>query len=1318
MYSNASSMISRPASSKKSANPNPVVKGVYSNASSMISRPASSKKSANPNPAVKLRPTSATHALHKKSPLATAVPRSTAANPKPSTSTSGNGDRGGPKKRRPARRSPGGGSSSGPEVGSKAEAYADTIRAMRLEKAASPKLVAAEARAAEAEMTGDAAVGDLARAAVQAVREAVEVEASREAEAILSEAARKTMEAELAAKASLAEAATAASKLEALKKARLEAEAKVAEQEQLLREEGKGRGEETAKEPEAVPKTPAPPSTPASTVGPMPGTSARKGFTQSRAMREIQAAMAREKARRAAATLAVKPTAEAITDEGDAKPREEPTTRGGSDPTNAAKQETRLGDDSADEVKASLDVRFAISAPPSPTRDPETMVVRANRGVVPVPPPGAAPRHNGAHAAAAAFASAPSSPVEDIASVPAPSAPRVNPIGGSDGRSVGPLSSSARCVGVVAKVPAGEPPRHNGAHAAAAAIAAASDDLRVEPNTPTAAQRNVTFASPAKTPMDGASNAVRFGVGLDASAFFTPIARTPHTPIQEVSNECEDSDGYGAASVTTASGGVDAGEYERHSLEEDLAEGSPISSCGSVGPDERSRRSMDSAQGMAEEAIRAAIGSCEAMAKKIGADASGVEPAAVAAECSSAVKTTFPFRKVPFGGGKLVSEPAPVPAVLQMDWAELEAKRSARNSLAPTPLASRPGSAANSRPNSRPASPSRAGPQAVKPASRPNSRPASPSRAMLAIAQQQQQQQQQQGVGHPTPYADPRPSVESLAQATPTPADWGMARRRRPSVSKPQTPAASRPASRAGSRAGSRHGSPTRGDKVEDHEFATKGHIGERYEFGHVLGRGGFSTVKAARLKDTGGAAKAVTGQWVAVKEMTWVSDTWRLRQGAAMKNQRNLTKDEVLKECELWRRVCDPPNDAVAHLHACYVEQSRAFLVTDLMSGGSLMDVMIEKGRRGVPVPAALAATKRLLSALAHCHARGILHRDVKLDNLLLSESGDAGSAKLTDFGLSARTGEDGSMWGAVCGTPGYMAPELVRALTGPPGGGDAKGRARFTPAIDTWAAGVCLMNMLCGGMPFDDPLAAQQAAQQRGRPLSDAFFSSRLERCLRIASAAVANAGNRGGRVGVVGFTGGVTKHGEWVPPPEAVTSLLRDMLRIGHADRPAPEALVSHPALRGAPPPPPPSGAERPAAAQAAGQEASMRTPGMGMMPEGTRELVSPTAMEGGGAGWGNGAQGEDGKSTVKKSTWGARLFAGVFGGSGGKGNRAKGSPAKYTVGGRMSPSDSTDTGSPASGGRKPKWQKAAAAMAKTRRLYREWLNMEDDLLGDNK
>ena len=139
-----------------------------------------------------------------------------------------------------------------------------------------------------------------------------------------------------------------------------------------------------------------------------------------------------------------------------------------------------------------------------------------------------------------------------------------------------------------------------------------------------------------------------------------------------------------------------------------------------------------------------------------------------------------------------------------------------------------------------------------------------------------------------------------------------------------------------------------------------------------------------------------------------------------------------------------------------------------------------------------------------------------------------------------------------------------------------------------------------------------------------------------------------------------------------------------------------------------------------------------------------------------GHGRAGRGKDTKRSLslRRSTWGTRLLKGMFGGrSGGRGSTGKenrlgdkralamnnmvrksgestgkenglvanGAPAKYTMGGALSPDEdsSTDNDSPMPGSAgKPRWQKAASALAKTRRLYREWLNMDDDLLRDDK
>ncbi len=100
------------------------------------------------------------------------------------------------------------------------------------------------------------------------------------------------------------------------------------------------------------------------------------------------------------------------------------------------------------------------------------------------------------------------------------------------------------------------------------------------------------------------------------------------------------------------------------------------------------------------------------------------------------------------------------------------------------------------------------------------------------------------------------------------------------------------------------------------------------------------------------------------------------------------------------------------------------------------------------------------------YLHSQKIVHRDLKLENLMLSSSGSITEGlKIVDFGLARFGGpfdeED------MCGTPLYVAPEVV----GGKGPGGVEGHTGVTVAVDTWAAGVILYMLLSGGAPFMDP-------------------------------------------------------------------------------------------------------------------------------------------------------------------------------------------------------------------------------------------------------
>jgi len=123
--------------------------------------------------------------------------------------------------------------------------------------------------------------------------------------------------------------------------------------------------------------------------------------------------------------------------------------------------------------------------------------------------------------------------------------------------------------------------------------------------------------------------------------------------------------------------------------------------------------------------------------------------------------------------------------------------------------------------------------------------------------------------------------------------------------------------------------------------------------------------------------------------------------------------------------------------------------LVTEYLRGGDLHDAVV---KRRFKEPRAHKVTVDLLSALAHIHSRGIIHRDVKAENLLLT---DNDRAVLADFGHAALI-SDGEEMCKCCGSPGYAAPEVIRA-------------EHYGIKADSFGAGVTLYFMICGSLPFE---------------------------------------------------------------------------------------------------------------------------------------------------------------------------------------------------------------------------------------------------------
>jgi len=205
------------------------------------------------------------------------------------------------------------------------------------------------------------------------------------------------------------------------------------------------------------------------------------------------------------------------------------------------------------------------------------------------------------------------------------------------------------------------------------------------------------------------------------------------------------------------------------------------------------------------------------------------------------------------------------------------------------------------------------------------------------------------------------------------------------------------------------------------------GAVEDFYKVGKEIGRGGMSVVHEGIDKDKG-------FRW-AIKFI-----------------DKSVVEDlEVLKrEIDIMKKL---QHDNVLALREVFESDTQIQLITELVTGGELFEKIVEVG--SYSEADAVKIVKQVLEGIAYLHSQNVAHRDLKPENLLVGGENED-FVKIADFGLSKAFGPgDGQQLETSCGTPDYVAPEVLR--------GEA-----YEKSVDLWSTGVITYILLCGFPPF----------------------------------------------------------------------------------------------------------------------------------------------------------------------------------------------------------------------------------------------------------
>lgn len=217
-------------------------------------------------------------------------------------------------------------------------------------------------------------------------------------------------------------------------------------------------------------------------------------------------------------------------------------------------------------------------------------------------------------------------------------------------------------------------------------------------------------------------------------------------------------------------------------------------------------------------------------------------------------------------------------------------------------------------------------------------------------------------------------------------------------------------------------------DELPDREKAREFYL--KYELKEVLGKGISSVVRRCVEKST--------GKEYAVKIVEYSGDE---------------LKESTLREIEIMRLIGGHPN--IIDVHDTFESDSFVFIVMELCPNGELFDYLTKVVRFSEKKTRQIM--RSILDSVLWLHNRNIVHRDLKPENILLDKDMNV---KISDFGFAIQL-EPNQKLTDLCGTPGYLAPEILTCsmYDNMPG---------YGMEVDMWACGVILFTLLSGLPPF----------------------------------------------------------------------------------------------------------------------------------------------------------------------------------------------------------------------------------------------------------